>query len=71
MLKRGSGMTYALFNLANGRPEPGGAFPAETASFLAKTSSIPMHLNPSVVVSICLKINIITFNDVPLTSGGH
>jgi hypothetical protein len=51
VLKRGSKMSYALFNLANGKAEPGGVFPAETASFLSKTSAIPMQLNPSVVVS--------------------
>ena len=52
MLKRSSGVYYALFNLASGRPEPGGAFPAETSSFLSKPSNIPLQLNPSVVVCV-------------------
>jgi hypothetical protein len=43
-------MSYALFNLANGKPEPGGVFPAETASFLSKTSGTSMKLNYSAVV---------------------
>ncbi|XP_028405111.1 E3 ubiquitin-protein ligase UBR5-like isoform X2 [Dendronephthya gigantea] len=49
VLKRGNKISYALFNLANGRPEPGGVFPAETASFLAKIPTVPLQLNRSVV----------------------
>lgn len=65
VLKRGTGISYALFNLANGRPEPGGQFPAETASFLSKASTIPMQLNPSVVVSF--DYCILSPNKCPLT----
>lgn len=54
VLKRGNRISYSLFNLANGKPEPGGVFPAETASFLAKISTTSLRLNTSVVVSLRL-----------------